>query len=139
MRPIDIAMARIAELDLAPVSEKLRTSDPERWSTESVRDVEEKYRRFLAIHLVHPGETFVPNKILDEYWHQHILDTHRYAQHCDELFGSMLHHDPYFGLRDAAELKANGAAFQHLKSLWEIYFGEHLLGESNPCSSSDCR
>jgi hypothetical protein len=55
------------------------------------------------------------------------------------LFGEMLHHDPYFGMRNEQERLENQAAFEHLCSLWELYFAEPLLGPANPCASTDCR
>jgi hypothetical protein len=37
--------------------------------------------------LAFPEETIVPCMIVDEVWHQHILDTYVYAADCDRLFG----------------------------------------------------
>ena len=137
--PINVAMARVNKLVLTAVSKKLQASDPEKWTDETVNCVEQQYKRFLGLHLAHPGESFVPNALLDEYWHQHILFTQKYAADCAELFGGMLHHDPLFGLRDEEERRENQAGFERLRSMWEFYFGEPLLGAANPCSSTDCR
>ncbi len=32
---------------------------------------------------------------LDQFWHQHILDTPKYAADCNRLFGRMIHHNPH--------------------------------------------
>ncbi len=32
---------------------------------------------------------------LDQFWHQHILDTAKYANDCNRLFGRMIHHNPH--------------------------------------------
>lgn len=137
--PISTALAKVNQLDFTPINMKLQTTDPQKWSTETLQTAEVTYRRFLAIHMVHPSEGFVPNDLLDEYWHQHILDTRKYVQDCGFLFGGLLDHDPYFGLRSEEEKLENLANFEKLKSLWDGYFGEPLLGSANPCSSTDCR
>jgi len=137
--PIDVAMAKVNELDLAPINMKLQVSEPEKWTEGTIQAAECTYRRFLAIHMAHPDEAFVPNNILDEYWHQHILDTIKYAKDCAKLFGKMLNHDPYFGLRNENERLENLAGFERLGFLWKNYFGEPLLGVANPCASTDCR
>ena len=97
------------------------------------------YRKFLALHLLHRGEDLVPNAVIDDYWHQHILDTRKYVADCSVIFGEVLHHDPMFGMRGEEDRRANAAAFERTKVLWQRAFGEPLLGEANPCSSTDCR
>ena len=88
---------------------------------------------------MHPIATLVPNKIIDTYWHQHILDTRKYADDCQTILGFFLHHDPYFGLADDDERSLNLAAFAHTQQLWLEAFGEPMLGDANPCSTTDCR
>lgn len=36
----------------------------------------------------------VPNKQIDEMWHEHILDTRKYSDDCQTVFGYYLHHTP---------------------------------------------
>ena len=133
------AVARIASVDLAPVNEKLRHGEPSRWDTTTLVQAEAAYRKFLVLHLLHGRETLVPNFQIDDYWHQHILDTRKYVSDCLTLFGDVLHHDPMFGMRGDEDRQANLAAFEKTKLLWQQTFGEPLLGEANPCSSTDCR
>jgi hypothetical protein len=61
--------------------------------------MEEEYRKFLALHLSYPDVDIVPCKIVDEIWHQHILDTAAYRDDCDALFGRFLDHFPYVAAR----------------------------------------
>jgi hypothetical protein len=32
---------------------------------------------------------------LDQFWHQHILDTAKYSSDCQTLFGKIIHHNPH--------------------------------------------
>lgn len=88
------------DLDLEPIVELAMTSEAgPRWSRENALVAAELYRSFLWLCWAYPGENIVPNTIVDQFWHLHILDTKRYAADCDEIFGHMLHHNPYLGLR----------------------------------------
>jgi hypothetical protein len=46
---------------------------------------------------LYPHHKIVPTWEIDQVWHHHILDTHKYAQDCQWLFGYFVHHYPYFG------------------------------------------
>jgi hypothetical protein len=133
------AMQRVAQIDLTQINRKLMLEDSARWNDETLAGAEKMYRRFLALHAIFPSTDLVPTKTLDEYWHQHILDTKKYAKDCDFLFGEFLHHDPYFGINGEQDRMMNQKAFEWTRLLWETSFGEPLLGECNPCSSTDCR
>jgi hypothetical protein len=91
---------------------RMKLADPvegKGWVESELDLAEREYRRFLALHLMYPGSDVVPCHLVDEVWHAHILDTQAYALDCQALFGSFLHHFPYFGLRgadDAANLMA---------------------------------
>lgn len=136
---ISAALAHVARIDLSPINEKLRHAEPAVWTETRLQETEAVYRKFLALHLAFPETTLVPNFLIDDYWHQHILDTRRYVADCLTVFGYVLHHDPMFGLRGEEDRLANQSAFAMTKALWERSFGETLLGEANPCSSTDCR
>ena len=53
-----------------------------------------EYRKFLALHLAYPDADIVPCKLVDDIWHQHILDTCAYREDCDVIFGRFLDHFP---------------------------------------------
>jgi hypothetical protein len=107
-RPVDQVVAAIRALDLDPI--KLKLMDPEEgqgWSRDYADRMEMAYRRFLTLLATHPEETLAPCKDIDKFWHGHILDTLKYAEDCERVFGHFLHHFPYFGMRgdeDAAHL-----------------------------------
>src|SRR6266480_5252253 len=117
-RPVEQVIAAIEALDLDPI--KLKLTDPEEgqgWSREYAERMELAYKRFLILLTTHPEETLAPSKDVDKFWHGHILDTLKYAEDCDNMFGCFLHHFPYFGMRgeeDAAQLADAGQALQDL-------------------------
>ena len=134
------AMTKVEGIDLSPISYKLNHEASDHWDAEKIANAEKSYRYFLALHLLHGKDTtIVPNEIIDEYWHRHILDTRKYTVDCEQLFGEFLHHDPYFGIGSDEAVRLNREAFEKTKELWYVAFGEPLLGEANPCSSTDCR
>jgi hypothetical protein len=136
---VEDAMALVAELDLSPICRKLRVSDPVSWPEEKIEEAERLYRRFLALNLLHPGVDLVPSQLLDEFWHQHIIDTRKYAEDCERLFGGLLHHDPYFGINGEEDRANHAVATERTRRLWLEAFGEPLYGEGERCSSTDCR
>src|SRR2546429_3743294 len=98
MLTIATATERVNQIDLSPINRILQHENPTFWTDEVLAQTEADYRRLLVLNLLYPTETFVLNKILDDYWHHHILDTHKYAEDCQLIFGYFLHHDPYFGI-----------------------------------------
>lgn len=89
----DKLMHGIDELDLSMISLKL--SDPEEglgWSDSYCQQIALEYRRYLALSRQYPERAIVPSKIVDNFWHFHILDTQAYARDCQNLFGFFLHH-----------------------------------------------
>lgn len=124
------ALERVGQIDLSRISKKLQYDDPDYWTDETIAEAEESYRRFLALNLLYPDETLAVNKMLDDYWHNHILDTQKYAEDCDLLFGSLLHHYPYFGLPGEEDEGENVPAFAVTQRIWEEAFGTPLVGET---------
>lgn len=120
------ALARVDEvLDLTNVRRKL--ADPEEgkgYDVAHLDRMETEYRRYLALQLAYPDRDIVPCRIVDEMWHQHILDTMAYALDCDAIFGSFLHHYPYFGMRDEAELQELHDAYADTVECYRAAFGE---------------
>lgn len=112
-------------LDLGPIKFKLAShNDGSGWSVEKVTRVESEYRKFLTLCAEMPGEQIVPSKEVDEMWHTHILDTSKYADDCETIFGFFLHHFPYLGLRGEEDAKALVAASKRTKRLYLDRFGE---------------
>lgn len=103
---------RIESLDLECI--KVKLMDPEEgkgWSLEQADHAEKWYKRYLFFCAKYDDLPLVPLGDIDHFWHQHILDTRKYAADCEHVFGFFLHHFPYFGMRgddDAAALDSAG-------------------------------
>jgi hypothetical protein len=112
-------------LDLTDVRKKL--ADPEEgkgYSQAHLDLLEAEYRKFLALRLAHPEASIVPCKIVDEMWHQHILDTIAYRDDCDAIFGRFMDHYPYFGMRGPEDAEALGDAYEETLGYYRLAFGE---------------
>jgi len=135
-KDVEQVVAAIQALDLDPIKLKLMDAEEgQGWSREYVDRMELAYRRFLTLLVRFPEETIAPTKDLDKFWHGHILDTMKYAEDCENVFGFFLHHFPYFGMRgedDAANLRAAG---KNMHSLYEREFGEALPSGAAFCSA----
>jgi hypothetical protein len=126
-KPVAQIVSAIQALDLDPIKVKLMgTDEGHGWSREYADQMEVAYRRFLTLLVTHPETTVAPSKEIDKFWHAHILDTMKYAEDCQQVFGYFLHHFPYFGLRgadDAAQLEQAG---QEMERLYHQEFGEAM-------------
>lgn len=117
----------LAALDLGPIMFKLASEDDGAgWPAAKVKHVEFEYRKFLTLCAEMPGEQIVPSKDVDEMWHTHILDTAKYAEDCEAIFGYFLHHFPYLGLRGEEDAKALIDASNRTKELFLARFGQQV-------------
>lgn len=131
----EVTIKDIDTLDLSMIKLKLRDiEEGPGWSVEKCEAVEVGYKRFLALKRFYPDREIVPNKDVDVFWHQHILDTEKYARDCEALFGAFLHHYPYFGMQGEEDYANLCAAFSETQALYESHFGRE--GDS---SSAKCR
>lgn len=129
----------LALLDLGPILYKL--TDPvhgEGWNPEKAEKVAIQYRRFLTLVRENPNATIVPTEDVDEFWHNHVLDTLKYAEDCTEFFGFFLHHFPYLGLRGGDDVKRLTEAFEATKTLYAERFGESLIPTDGKTRAGDC-
>ena len=114
----------IEALDLGPI--KFKLMDPqegEGWSREFVEHFETQYKRYLTLVAKYPREAIAPAKEVDRFWHAHILDTRKYIDDCERVFGFYLHHFPYFGLRGADDAAALAGAGERTRELYVAEFG----------------
>jgi hypothetical protein len=148
MQPITAsqALSRLDEvLDLSNVRSKL--ADPEEgkgFSQQRLDLMEAEYRKFLAMHLAHPDAEVVPCKLVDEIWHQHILDTAAYRADCEALFGEFLDHFPYFGMRGEDDAAALAVTYRKTLDLYEHDFGvppegTWISADAAKCSRTNCK
>lgn len=80
-------IAAVAALDLREV--RTRVYLDTKWPSSRLDAAERDYRDFLSQEIVRE-----PTPDVDKFWHHHILDTKKYAQDCNNMFGYFLHHQP---------------------------------------------
>jgi hypothetical protein len=125
----DIVMHDIEALDLSMIKRKLQ--DPEEgmgWDVDECDEIEVEYKRYLALKRAYPDRDIVPNQPVDKFWHYHILDTMKYAEDCQSIFGYFLHHYPYFGMSGPEDEQALREAFDETAALYESHFGGLYAG-----------
>jgi hypothetical protein len=132
-------------LDLSMV--RLKLADPEEgkgFSEPELDIAEREYRKFLALHLMFPDTDIVPCHLVDDIWHQHILDTIAYRSDCNAIFGRFLDHFPYFGMRGDDDAQALYEAYEDTLAKYEAEFGAPPEGtwrqpDAARCHRSSCR
>jgi len=130
-------VAAIQSLDLDPIKLKLMDAEEgQGWSRAYADRMEIAYKRFLTLLIKYPQETIAPSKDVDKFWHGHILDTLKYAEDCERVFGCFLHHFPYFGMRGAADAADLRAAAANMNALYEREFGEPQPAGSSWCMAA---
>jgi len=113
---------KLANLDLSMV--KMKVLKESHYNQELVDEMADWYKKFLFLNFKYPDLKIVPNDLIDEFWHQHILDTQSYWVDCNTLFGYFLHHFPYFGLRGEDDRQNLNRAYEETKMLFISEFGE---------------
>ncbi len=111
----------IQSLDLNRIKWKLMDSN-EDWTQELCDFAEVEYKKYLTLVKLFPEQDIVPNKIMDKFWHQHILDTKAYAEDCNKIFGYFVHHYPYFGMYGEKDKENLYNAFEKTKVLYKTIF-----------------
>jgi hypothetical protein len=101
------------------------------WNSERAKSAQQEYFRFLTLLQLKPGFMLVPwpnaegQDDLDQFWHQHILDTAKYAADCDRLFGRMIHHNPHVVIGSSEEHNA----VEKTQRLYARTFAENPYGQ----------
>ena len=98
----------------------------------------EEYRRFLILNMENPELKLAPTSLMDKAWHTHILDTRRYAEDCEAMFGRFLHHHPsYKGVESAERDEVLMRASERMASLYSERFGHDPLDGGSGCNTDD--
>lgn len=127
----------VAQLDFTRLAWKLASSEEAELSADAVSLAEGEYRRFLTLKKLYPDMEFVPSKLVDAFWHAHILDTRSYAADCERVFGYFLHHFPYFGIYGAEDKQALEDAFDETRRVYESHFGPYPEFETTAARCKD--
>lgn len=137
---LNLFIQDISEIDFTMI--KLKLQDKEEglgWTKRQCNEAEIEYTRFLALKRTYPEKEIVPTKTIDAFWHQHILDTAKYAEDCQTVFGYFLHHYPYFGMNGKQDAQNLVGAFEETKTLYKKHFGKDYVGDAPKCKTPKCR
>jgi hypothetical protein len=133
---------KLISLDWGPIAFKLTHPEGEGLTPRQAGIAIAKYMAFLLLIYLFPQAKIVPTREIDLVWHHHVLDTSKYAEDCQELFGRFVHHYPYFGLRDESDRQNLEVAFAETQALFKEYLGMDIAaGEllaDNSKTPADC-
>lgn len=126
---VQLFLKKLKALDLGSIAYKLM--HPEKgggWTkAQTVRAIV-RYLAFLLLIYLYPHRNFVPTQEIDAVWHQHILDTSKYHQDCEALFGRYVHHYPHADFLGEVEEQNWLTAFAQTQTLFDQHFGEQVNG-----------
>lgn len=94
-RTLQQAMKGIDDLDLVKIEDK--AVELYHWRRPRARAAALWYKNFLRLCYKHGAPLAAIGKDADDLWHLHILDTPKYTEDCDTIFGSYLSHQPVYG------------------------------------------
>jgi hypothetical protein len=126
-KPERDVIAAIQSLDLDTVKVRIMDAElGEGWTREYADSIEAAYKTYLTMLVKHPddAEDILLSKDVDEFWHTHILQTMKYAEDCQIVFGNFLHHEPHVGERTAADLEKRAAMAERTRGLYAREFGD---------------
>lgn len=130
----------VLNLDFERIKFKLLVKeDGEAWSKEKIDLAEIEYRKYLTLIKLYPKKSIVPSKLMDEFWHMHILDTKAYREDCNLIFGRFIDHFPYFGIYGEEDRQNLLEHFEETKSLYQKHFSRELPNaNASRCADHAC-
>jgi hypothetical protein len=125
-KPLELVIDAVQALDLESV--KIRVMDPdlgEGWTRDYADSVERAYKNYLTMLAKYPddAEDILLSKDVDEFWHTHILQTIKYHEDCEAMFGKYLHHAPHIGELTSEDMERREAQAGKTQRLYEREFG----------------
>lgn len=137
---------KIRNLNLGPMIWKITNPETEGsievdWNEDQAIKVSEEYRKFLALSLAQEGRITTPCRNVDVIWHHHILDTEKYYEDMTNIFGRIVHHFPYLGVRGSEDRQILLNAYDDTLVRYKEAFGkvpEDVWGEAAHCGVSFC-
>ena len=92
---------------LVPVTRPLR---------EQIESAFDNLRIFFQIVRLANGKTVaMPSRLVDEIWHEFILNTECYQEFCDKAFGRYLNHRP-----DSDNQSSNSSSRKNIQRSWQL-------------------
>jgi hypothetical protein len=128
---LEEAKTYIDSIDFSQVVDRMVKKN--KWKRVDVLKACELYRHFLFLQRKYGDDVgeLPPSEDIDEFWHNHLLDTKKYMNDCDHIFGRYLHHYPYLGM-DGKTSEADAAGFfQKTQELHYKEFGDYIFHVRN--------
>jgi Glycine-rich domain-containing protein-like len=123
-------LQKARQLDLSPIAYQLMRSDVGcHWTKAKTVQVIARYLSFLYLANRYSHLQLAPSSEIDQVWHHHILDTSKYAADCQMLFGCVVHHFPYLGLRGEQDRQDQSKAYALMQALLKQHFGYTSLDQ----------
>jgi|SRR5712692_8486259 len=105
-------------LDLREIVKGTRIE--EKWTAQQAKDAELWYKNFLWMCALSNDKPVAGlSRKADKLWHNHILNTVRYHDDCNAIFGQYLHHQPFLGIPTRAQNEAVEATRDECKRLFK--------------------
>jgi len=122
---LEDAQSYVQSIDFSKIIDRLVTH--EGWLKSDATAVSQMYRRYLFLKRKYKDQyKLPPTAEIDEFWHNHILDTKCYRQDCQAIFGAYLDHYPYFGGDEYSTTKDLIKAFSKLQEIYRQEFGKDI-------------
>lgn len=125
-KPVQEVVAAIQALDLESVKSRLTDADiGEGWTREHADGIEIAYKHYLTMLVKYPedADDILLSEDVDEFWHTHILQTRKYLEDCQHVFGNFLHHEPHVGEVTTADIEKRTVQAEKTRRLYEQEFG----------------
>ncbi len=123
---LEEAKVYIDSLDFSAIINKLVKYSG--WSQADASTISQLYRNYLFLNKKYRAQygMLPPSLEIDEFWHNHILDTRKYHIDSQAIFGEYFHHYPYFGIDGRTTPADAEAAFEILQKLHYQEFGDYI-------------
>ena len=97
----------------------------EGWTREYADSIGLAYKNYLTMLVKYQdhAEEILLSRDVDEFWHTHILQTIKYTEDCERVFGGFLHHSPHVGERSPADMERRSVLAEKTRRLYEVEFG----------------
>ena len=118
--------AIIDSIDLNPVINRMVKIS--KWTPKEASLSAKQYKNFLFLKKKYGDKYSLPPSVdIDEFWHNHILNTKKYFNDCEIIFGKYLHHTPHHGKNNEITQQSLEALFENeTQALHFQEFGDYL-------------
>lgn len=137
------ALSEVKKLDFSELKAKMMGPTEvfgENWDLPRYQFALRWYQRMLALVVVYGPPIAPVIKDIDELWHNHILNTEKYHEDCETLFGFYFHHVPCTPATPAEKLEEVMRDYRMTLDHFRQFFGDfaELKGHETFLDMSGC-